>query len=64
MARFMHLQHPVLQRCAIQSQPTLFLTEMSERVKHDDGRTVEVTVALQKYSKGKFDYINKTKTSK
>uniref|UniRef100_K4B2J5 Uncharacterized protein n=1 Tax=Solanum lycopersicum TaxID=4081 RepID=K4B2J5_SOLLC len=46
MARFMHLQHPVLQRCAIQSQPTLFLTEMAERVKHDDGRTVENLVHM------------------
>uniref|UniRef100_M0ZU22 Uncharacterized protein n=1 Tax=Solanum tuberosum TaxID=4113 RepID=M0ZU22_SOLTU len=41
-----------------------FLRELSERVKHDDVRTVEVIVALQKHSKGKFDYITRKKTSK
>ncbi|KAK4739853.1 hypothetical protein R3W88_003550 [Solanum pinnatisectum] len=40
-----------------------FLRELSERVKHDNVRTVEVIVALQKHSKGKFDYITRKKTS-
>ncbi|KAG5625345.1 hypothetical protein H5410_010563 [Solanum commersonii] len=40
-----------------------FLRELSERVKHGDVRTVEVIVALQKHSKGKFDYITRKKIS-
>lgn len=41
-----------------------FLKELSEWVVHDDIRRVEVIVALQKHSNGKFDCITRSKTVK
>nr|XP_027112751.1 rDNA transcriptional regulator pol5-like [Coffea arabica] len=41
-----------------------FLKELSRLVKNDDGKRVEVIVALQKHSNGKFDCITQTKTVK
>ncbi|KAK6156746.1 hypothetical protein DH2020_010994 [Rehmannia glutinosa] len=41
-----------------------FLKELSEWVVHDDVRRVEVIVALQKHSNGKFDCITRSKTVK
>lgn len=41
-----------------------FLKELSEWVEHDDLRRVEVIVALQKHSNGKFDCITRSKTVK
>ncbi|KAH6833125.1 DNA polymerase V family [Perilla frutescens var. hirtella] len=41
-----------------------FLKELSEWVLHDDVRRVEVIVALQKHSNGKFDCITRSKTVK
>ncbi|KAL3814359.1 hypothetical protein ACJIZ3_015627 [Penstemon smallii] len=41
-----------------------FLKELSEWVMHDDVRRVEVIVALQKHSNGKFDSVTRSKTVK
>lgn len=41
-----------------------FLKELSQLAKNDDGKRVEVIVALQKHSNGKFDCITQTKTVK
>ncbi|KAG8368547.1 hypothetical protein BUALT_Bualt15G0056900 [Buddleja alternifolia] len=41
-----------------------FLKELSEWVVHDDVRRVEVIVALQKHSNGRFDCITRSKTVK
>lgn len=41
-----------------------FLKELSESVVHDDVKRVEVIVALQKHSNGKFDGITRSKTVK
>ncbi|XP_042007069.1 myb-binding protein 1A-like protein [Salvia splendens] len=41
-----------------------FLKELSEWVVHDDMRRVEVIMALQKHSNGKFDCITRSKTVK
>lgn len=41
-----------------------FLKELAEWVVHDDVRRVEVILALQKHSNGKFDCITRSKTVK